>query len=246
MRTKWVFRNKLDENGIVCRNKARLVAQGYNQQEGIDYDETYALVARLESIRILLAYACCYMFKLFQMDIKSAFLNGVIDEEVYVMQPPSLVDFQKPNHVYNLKKALYGLKQAPKAWKRVLTLDKDSESIDSTKYREMIGSLLYLTTSRTNIMFSVFLCTRFQEDPKDKVKEPLSPKLNKDEYSICCENTTHIMYALEEARMKSREMLLSIHHSLKMLLDIISKMKRKFEDEKVKRNDKGKEKVNDF
>ncbi|GJS55193.1 retrovirus-related pol polyprotein from transposon TNT 1-94 [Tanacetum coccineum] len=73
--TKWVFRNKLDENGVVCRNKARLVAQGYNQQEGIDYDETYAPVARLESIRILLAYACCYMFKLFQMDVKSDFLN---------------------------------------------------------------------------------------------------------------------------------------------------------------------------
>ncbi|GJU05549.1 retrovirus-related pol polyprotein from transposon TNT 1-94 [Tanacetum coccineum] len=79
--TKWVFRNKLDENGIVSRNKARLVAQGYNQQEGIDYDETYAPVARLESIRILLAYACALDFKLFQMDVKSAFLNGFINEE---------------------------------------------------------------------------------------------------------------------------------------------------------------------
>ncbi|GJR46798.1 retrovirus-related pol polyprotein from transposon TNT 1-94 [Tanacetum coccineum] len=82
--TTWVFRNKLDENGIVSRNKARLVAQGYNQQEGIDYDETYALVARLESIRILLAYVCALDFKLFQMDVKSAFLNGFINEEVYV------------------------------------------------------------------------------------------------------------------------------------------------------------------
>ncbi|GJY65740.1 retrovirus-related pol polyprotein from transposon TNT 1-94 [Tanacetum coccineum] len=79
--TKWVFRNKLDENGVVSRNKARLVAQGYNQQEGIDYDETYAPVARLESIRILLAYACALDFKLFQMDVKSAFLNGFINEE---------------------------------------------------------------------------------------------------------------------------------------------------------------------
>ncbi|GJV62665.1 retrovirus-related pol polyprotein from transposon TNT 1-94 [Tanacetum coccineum] len=86
--TKCVFRNKLDENGIVSRNKARLVAQGYNQQEGIDYDETYASVARLESIRILLAYACALDFKLFQMDVKSAFLNGFINEEVYVAQPP--------------------------------------------------------------------------------------------------------------------------------------------------------------
>ncbi|GKF99606.1 retrovirus-related pol polyprotein from transposon TNT 1-94, partial [Tanacetum coccineum] len=84
--TKWVFRNKLDENGIVSQNKARLFAQGYNQQEGIDYDETYAPVARLESIRILLAYACALDFKLFQMDVKSAFLNNFINEEVYVAQ----------------------------------------------------------------------------------------------------------------------------------------------------------------
>ncbi|GJV18991.1 retrovirus-related pol polyprotein from transposon TNT 1-94 [Tanacetum coccineum] len=114
--TKWVYRNKLDENGVVTRNKARLVAQGYNQQEGIDYDETYAPVARLESIRILLAYACALDFKLYQMDVKSAFLNGFINEEVYVAQPPGFIDFAKPNYVYKLKKALYGLKQAPKAW----------------------------------------------------------------------------------------------------------------------------------
>ncbi|GKB31879.1 retrovirus-related pol polyprotein from transposon TNT 1-94 [Tanacetum coccineum] len=114
--TKWVYRNKLDENEVVTRNKARLVAQGYNQQEGIDYDETYAPVARLESIRILLAYACALDFKLYQMDVKSAFLNGFINEEVYVAQPPGFIDFAKPNYVYKLKKALYGLKQAPKAW----------------------------------------------------------------------------------------------------------------------------------
>ncbi|GJV24476.1 retrovirus-related pol polyprotein from transposon TNT 1-94 [Tanacetum coccineum] len=113
--TKWVFRNKLDENGIVSQNKVRLVAQGNNQQVGIDYDETYASVARLESIRILLAYACALDFKLFQMDVKSAFLNDFINEEVYVAQPPGFIDFEKPDHVYKLKKALYGLKQAPKA-----------------------------------------------------------------------------------------------------------------------------------
>ncbi|GKB74671.1 retrovirus-related pol polyprotein from transposon TNT 1-94, partial [Tanacetum coccineum] len=113
--TKWVFRNKLDENGVVSRNKARLVAQGYNQQEGIDYDETYAPIARLESIRILLEYACVLDFKLFQIDVKSAFLTSFINEEVYVAQPSGFIDFAKPNHVYRLKKALYGLKQAPKA-----------------------------------------------------------------------------------------------------------------------------------
>ncbi|GJU50587.1 retrovirus-related pol polyprotein from transposon TNT 1-94 [Tanacetum coccineum] len=99
--TKWVFRNKLDENGIVSRNKPRLVAQGYNQQEGIDYDGTYAPVARLESIRILLAYACALDFKLFQMDVKSAFLNGFINEEVYMAQPSGFIDFEKPDHVLN-------------------------------------------------------------------------------------------------------------------------------------------------
>ncbi|GKB05596.1 retrovirus-related pol polyprotein from transposon TNT 1-94 [Tanacetum coccineum] len=244
--TKWVYRNKLDENGVVTRKKARLVAQGYNQQEGINYDETYAPVARLESIRILLAYACTLDFNLFQMDVKSAFLNGFINEEVYVAQPPGFIDFAKPNHVYRLKKVLYGLKQDPKAWsdilkaflikhdytmgmvdntlftkkkdpnliivqiyvddiifgstcqemcdilprsctikmlkkfrledskpmktpmstKTKLTKDEEGESVDNTKYRGMIGSLLYLTASRPDIMFSVCLCARFQEDPK--------------------------------------------------------------------------------
>ena len=114
--TKWVFRNKVDEFGTVIRNKARLVAQGYNQEEGIDFDETFAPVARLESIRILLAFACFLNFTLFQMDIKSAFLNGFINEEVYVEQPPGFESFNLPNHVFKLKKALYGLKQAPRAW----------------------------------------------------------------------------------------------------------------------------------
>ncbi|GJY56488.1 copia protein [Tanacetum coccineum] len=93
----------IDENDVVSRNKARLVAQGYNQQEGIDFDEAYAPIARLESIRILLACACAHDFKLFQMDVKSAFLNGCINKEVYVAQPPGFVDFKKPNHVFKLK-----------------------------------------------------------------------------------------------------------------------------------------------
>ncbi|GKC65937.1 retrovirus-related pol polyprotein from transposon TNT 1-94, partial [Tanacetum coccineum] len=118
--TKWVYRNKLDENCIVSRNKARLVAQGYNQQECIDYDEIYAPVARLESFRILLAIACANDFKLYQMDVKSAFLNGFINEEVYVAQSLGFINFEKPNYVYKLKKALYGLKQAPKAWYDIL------------------------------------------------------------------------------------------------------------------------------
>ncbi|KAK2356045.1 putative mitochondrial protein [Trifolium repens] len=139
--TRWVFRNKLDENGKVIRNKARLVAQGYNQQEGIDYDETFAPVARLEAIRILLAYASHKCFKLFQMDVKSAFLNGFLNEEVYVHQPPGFKDEHKPNHVFKLTKALYGLKQAPRArYERLSTFLLDNGfsrgKIDTTLFRK--------------------------------------------------------------------------------------------------------------
>jgi hypothetical protein len=101
---------------VVTRNKARLVAKGYSQVKGFDFDETYAPIARLESIRILLAYATYHGFRLYQMDVRSAFLNGPIKEEVYVEQHPGFEDSEYPNHVYKLSKALYGLKQAPSAW----------------------------------------------------------------------------------------------------------------------------------
>ncbi|PKU71695.1 Retrovirus-related Pol polyprotein from transposon TNT 1-94 [Dendrobium catenatum] len=108
--TKWVFKNKVNDSGVVVRNKARLVAKGYNQIEGIDFEETFAPVARLEVIRVLLAFACYKGFKLFQMDIKSAFLNGVIKYDMFVEQPPGFESSQFLNHVFKLKKALYGLK----------------------------------------------------------------------------------------------------------------------------------------
>jgi hypothetical protein len=114
--TKWTFHNKQDAHGVVTRNKARLVAKGYSQVEGLDFDETYAPIARLESILILLSYATYHAFKLYQMDVKSAFLNGPIKEEVYVEQPPVFEDSEHPSHVYKLSKTLYGLKQAPRAW----------------------------------------------------------------------------------------------------------------------------------
>ena len=108
--------NKMNENGIIVRNKARLVAQGFNQEEGIDYEETFALVARLKAIRMLLAFACFNDFILYQMDVKSALLNGFINEEVHVEQPPGFQSFNFPNHVFKLKKSFYGLKQTPRAW----------------------------------------------------------------------------------------------------------------------------------
>ncbi|WVZ80818.1 hypothetical protein U9M48_028266 [Paspalum notatum var. saurae] len=114
--TKWVFKNKQGENGMVVRNKARLVAQGFCQKEGIDYEETFAPIARLKAIRILLAFTASKGFKLQQIDVKSAFLNGFIEEEVYVRQPLGLESARFPDRVYKLRKALYGLKQAPRAW----------------------------------------------------------------------------------------------------------------------------------
>ena len=126
------------------RNKARLVAQGYNQQEGIDFDETYAPVARIEAIRLLIAFASYKGFKLYQMDVKKAFLNGILQEEVYVKQPPGFEDPQFPHHVYRLDKALYGLKQAPKAWYECLSEYLISEgyqrgTIDKTLFLRQIG-----------------------------------------------------------------------------------------------------------
>ena len=108
--TKWVFRNKLDESGTVTRNKARLVVQGYNQEEGIDYEEPFAPVARIEAIRILIAFAAHMEIKLYQMDVKSAFLNGYLKEEVYVKQPPGFENGDFPNHIFKPYSALSSLK----------------------------------------------------------------------------------------------------------------------------------------
>jgi hypothetical protein len=111
-----VWKNKEGEKGEVVRNKLRLLAQGFSQKEGTDYEETFAPVARLEAIRILLAFFVAKWFKLHQMDVKSAFLNGVLEEEVYVRQPQGFESEKYPHRVYKLRKALYGLKQAPRAW----------------------------------------------------------------------------------------------------------------------------------
>jgi hypothetical protein len=113
--SKWVFKNKLSEQGQIVRNKARLVCKGYAQIEGQDFDETFAPVERMEVIRIFLAYACQKRFKVYQMDVKSAFLNGNLEEEVYMEQTEGFSLTDKPNYACKLKKALYGLKQAPRA-----------------------------------------------------------------------------------------------------------------------------------
>ncbi|GKC04364.1 putative ribonuclease H-like domain-containing protein [Tanacetum coccineum] len=119
--TKWVYRNKKDKRGIVIKNKARLVAQGYTQEEGIDYDEVSTPVARIKAIRLFLAYTSFKDFVMYQMDVKSAFLYGKIKEEVYVCQPPGFEYPDLPDRVYKVKKALYGPHQAPKAWYEILS-----------------------------------------------------------------------------------------------------------------------------
>nr|AEJ07943.1 Ji4 putative pol protein [Zea diploperennis] len=154
--TKWVFCNKQDEHGVVTRNKARLVAKGYSQVECLDFGETYAPVARLESIRILLAYATYHGFKLYQMDVKSAFLNGPIKEEVYVEQPPGFEDSEYPNHVYRLSKALYGLKQAPRAWYECL---RDFLIANGFKVRKADPTLFTKTLDN-----DLFVCQIYVDD----------------------------------------------------------------------------------
>nr|GEV51845.1 hypothetical protein [Tanacetum cinerariifolium] len=221
--TKWIYSNNKDERGVVVRNKVRLVAQGHRQEEGIDYDEVFAPVARIEAIRIFFAFASYMGFTVYQMDVKSVFLYGIIDEEVYVTQPPGFVDPKFPNKVYKVMKALYVLHQDPRAWyatlstflekngyrkgaidktlfikqdkkdivlvqvyvddiifgstnvkttstpietQKPLVKDEEAADMDVHLYRSMIGSLMYLTASRHDIMFAACACSRFQVTPK--------------------------------------------------------------------------------
>ncbi|GJX99652.1 retrovirus-related pol polyprotein from transposon TNT 1-94, partial [Tanacetum coccineum] len=239
---KWIFKIKLDEYGEVLKNKARLVAKGYRQEAGIDFEESFAPVARLEAIRLFIANAACQNMIIFQMDVKTAFLNGELNEVVYVSQPEGFVDPEHPTHVYRLKKALYGLKQAPRAWydklskylistgftkgvvdptlftkkigKHILLVqiyvddiifastnpkscqlfahemnltfqmsmmgqinmaerpnldeDRGGKLIDPTHFHGMVGSLMYLSASRPDIVFVVCMCARYQAMPTDK------------------------------------------------------------------------------
>ncbi|GJQ94925.1 retrovirus-related pol polyprotein from transposon TNT 1-94, partial [Tanacetum coccineum] len=255
---KWIYKVKLDEYGDVLKNMARLIAKGYRQEEGLDFEESFAPVARLEAIRIFLANATSKNMTVYQMDVKTAFLNGELKEEVYVSQPEGFIDPDRPHHVYRLKKALYGLKQIPRAWYDTLSkfllaegfskgvvdptlfirktskhtlhvqiyvndiifvstdpkdclqisqnprsifinqskyaneilkkidlhksdlintpmvertkLDEDLSGIpvDQTQYRSMIGSLMYLTSSRPDLVFVVCMCARYQSKPTKK------------------------------------------------------------------------------
>nr|GEZ94224.1 hypothetical protein [Tanacetum cinerariifolium] len=160
---------KLGELGGILKNKARLVARGYRQDEGIDFEESFAPVARLEAIRIFLAFAAHMNMVVYQMDVKTAFLNGNMREEVYVSQPDGLVDQDNPNHVYKLKKAVYGLKQAPRAWYDMLSSflisqDFSKGSVDPTLFIRRNGNDLLLMSMMGKISF--FLGLQISQSPR--------------------------------------------------------------------------------
>nr|GEY47967.1 retrovirus-related Pol polyprotein from transposon TNT 1-94 [Tanacetum cinerariifolium] len=175
--TKWVYRNKKDERGIVIRNKARLVAQGHTQEEGIDYEGVFAPVARIEAIRLFLAYASFMGFLGYQMDVKSAFLYGTIEDEVYVCQPPGFEDPENPDKVNKVVKALYGLHQAPRAWYETLAtylLENRFQKgkIDQTLYiKKQQKDILLVQIYVNDIIFGATnkaLCQSFEKLMKDK------------------------------------------------------------------------------
>ncbi|KAJ9544400.1 hypothetical protein OSB04_024107 [Centaurea solstitialis] len=185
--TKWIFKNKKDANNIIVRNKARLVAKGYRQQEGIDYDETFAPVARLEAIRMFLAYAAYKDFTVFQMDVKTAFLYGHLKEEVYVAQPEGFVDKEHPDYVYVLDKALYGLKQAPRAWyeelsKHLLSKGFKKGSVDSTLFLMKEGEhIVVIQIYVDDIIFgstSRELCKKFETVMTEEFKMSMMGEIN--------------------------------------------------------------------
>ncbi|GJY34987.1 ribonuclease H-like domain-containing protein [Tanacetum coccineum] len=185
--TKWIFRNKKDERGIVTRNKVRLVAQEYSQEEGIDYDEVFAPVARIEAIRLFLAYASFMGFMVYQMDVKSAFLYGTIEEEVYVCQPPGFEDPDYPDKVYKVVKALYDLHQAPRAWYGTLAkylLDNGFQrgKIDQTLFiKKQKGDILLVHVYVDDIIFGSTnkeLCTEFEKLMHDKFQMSSMGELN--------------------------------------------------------------------
>ncbi|GJS69905.1 retrovirus-related pol polyprotein from transposon TNT 1-94 [Tanacetum coccineum] len=187
---KWLWKNKRDEENTVIRNKSRLVAKGYAQKEGIDFEESFAPVARLEAVRLFITYAAHKSFTVYQMDVKTTFLYGPLKEEVYVNQPDGFVDPYHPDKVYRLKIALYGLKQAPRAWydelsnflhgmtscdsistpmaSKHLDADLSGTSVDQTKYHSMVGALMYLTASRPDIVHATCYCARYQAKPSKK------------------------------------------------------------------------------
>ncbi|GJY86604.1 retrovirus-related pol polyprotein from transposon TNT 1-94 [Tanacetum coccineum] len=179
IKLKWIYKVKMDEFSGVLKNKARLVAQGFRQEEGIDFEESFAPVARIEAIRIFVANATHKNMTIYQMDVKTAFLNGELKEEVYVSQPEGFVDQDNPSHVYKLKKALYGLKQAPRAWYDMLSSFLISQhfskgAVDPTLFTRQAGNdLLLVQIYVDDIIFAstnTAMCNEFANQMTTKFK----------------------------------------------------------------------------
>ncbi|GJX05389.1 retrovirus-related pol polyprotein from transposon TNT 1-94 [Tanacetum coccineum] len=172
IKLKWIYKVKTDEFGGVLKNKARLVAQGFRKEEGIDFDESFAPVARIEAIRIFVANAAHKNMTIYQMDVKTAFLNGELKEELYMSQPEGFVDQDNPSHVYKLKKALYGLKQAPHAWYDMLSSFLISQqfskgAVDPTLFTRHARNDLLLVQDVNDgenvILFRITIFSKFQK-----------------------------------------------------------------------------------
>ncbi|GKE66529.1 retrovirus-related pol polyprotein from transposon TNT 1-94 [Tanacetum coccineum] len=217
---KWIYKVKLDELGGILKNKARLVARGYRQEEGIDFEESFTPVARLEAIRIFLAFAAHMNMVIYQMDVKTAFLNGNLREEVYVSQPDGFVDPDKPNYVYKLKKALYGLKQAPRAWYDMLSSflisnDFSKGSVDPTLFIRREGKELLLvqiyvddiifaaSTPELCDLFAKIMCSKFKMSMMGKISFFLGLQISQSPRGIFINQSKYAFESLKKYGFES-------------------------------------------
>nr|GEZ60127.1 retrovirus-related Pol polyprotein from transposon TNT 1-94 [Tanacetum cinerariifolium] len=248
IKTKWIFKNKKDEGSLVIQNKARLVVVGYSQKEGIDYDEialimmrSFAPVARIEAIRLFLAYAAHKDFTVFQMNIKTSFLNGILKEEVYVGQPPGFVSKQYPDHVYALDKAVYGLKQAPRAWYDILSqfyIESSFQkgSIDTTLFIKKKGKHIMLIQiyvddiifGSTNLKyctkFSDLMVKRFEMSMMGEMKFFLGLQVNQFSNGIFINQSMYILDILKRFGMKNCDTIPTpMVEQAKLKLDLVGK-----------------------
>nr|GEZ05048.1 putative ribonuclease H-like domain-containing protein [Tanacetum cinerariifolium] len=217
---KWIYKVKLDELGGILNNKAHLVARGYRQEERIDFEESFALVARLEAIRIFLAYAAHKNMVVYQMDVKTAFLNGNLREEVYVSQSDGFVDPNNPNHVYKLKKALYGMKQAPRAWydtlsSFLLSQDFSKGSVDPTLFIRRNGNDLLLvpiyvddiifaaSTLELCDLFANLMCSKFKMSMMGKISFFLGLQISQNPRGIFINQSKYALESLKKYGFES-------------------------------------------
>nr|GEX01195.1 putative ribonuclease H-like domain-containing protein [Tanacetum cinerariifolium] len=219
---KWIFKNKNDEENTVIRNKSRLVVRGYHQDEGLDFEESFAPVAIMEVIRIFLAYAAHKSFTVFQMDVKTAFLHGTLKEDVYVCQPEGFIDADHPSYVYKLKKALYGLKQAPRTWYDELSMFLLQNhffkgTIDPTLFiRRFDNDILVVHVNVDDIIFGYahpmytqlffdLMKSRFKMSMMGEMTFFLSIQVNQSPCGIFINQSNYVLEILKKYGMKSRD-----------------------------------------